>query len=93
METRGNGFDIESVIEISIHKLSIISMLQIHTHCRSHNSPNVIVMVGFFFEDLLFNWKSNPCCLTESCSHLCKCIAAPLQPLELYQGRWEYCHL
>lgn len=93
METRGNAFGFESVIEISIHKLSIIPMLQIHTHCRSRNSLNVIVMVGSIFEDLFFNWKSNPCCLTESCSHLCKCIAAPLKPLKLYQDRWEYYRL
>lgn len=30
METKGNGSDFESLIEISIHKWSIISMLQVH---------------------------------------------------------------
>lgn len=69
MESRGNGFNFESVIEISTNKLRIISVLQVHICCTSNNS--FIVMLGFIFEDKFFNWRSNRQCLTESSSHLC----------------------
>lgn len=47
METTGNVFSFESVTDISIHKLSTVSMLQICSYSRSHRI--LVVMVEFLF--------------------------------------------